>query len=81
VSISPRLIDDLVVGRCNPLLNLRLFESIDRVAGDDAPSSTRRFSVEAGGAVAAPDDLEIEIFVRERKHAPVFVERPTHGTT
>src|SRR3954468_20735513 len=50
VSIAPRLIDDLVVGRCNPFLNLRLFESIDWITGHDPTSSLGGFSVEAGGA-------------------------------
>ena len=36
MNIAPRLLEDLVVCRCNPLSNLGLFESIDRIAGYDA---------------------------------------------
>jgi hypothetical protein len=61
----PSQIDDLVIGRCNPFLNLGLLESIDRIIGHDPTSSTGSFRVEAGGAVAAPVNLENEIFVRE----------------
>ena len=80
VRVLARLREDLVVGRGDAPAKLDRRELVDRIAGDDVVAAARGFGIEARRSVAAPEDVQLEVGVREREHPPVFVERspPRH---
>src|SRR5713226_776852 len=74
VRIPAGLLQDFVVSRGNSIPQLIDVVAVDRVAGNDLRPATRCLRIETRRPIAAAQDFQTQLIIRQNEHASVFVE-------